>query len=107
MASASMPPNGPAYRRSADRPISRARQMYQLASLCRYGLSFRESTRGTRPSNPPRFREREMRDVSMIGAGMIRFGKYLDTSMKVLGRDAVNNALASAGLEQKQLGAAA
>ena len=47
-----------------------------------------------------------MRDVSIIGAGMIRFGKYLDTSMKVLGRDAVNNALASAGLEQKQLEAA-
>lgn len=47
-----------------------------------------------------------MRDVAMIGAGMIKFGKYLDTSMKVLGRDAVNNALASAGLEAKQIEAA-
>ncbi|HTY53708.1 MAG TPA: beta-ketoacyl synthase N-terminal-like domain-containing protein, partial [Candidatus Binataceae bacterium] len=47
-----------------------------------------------------------MRDVSVIGAGMVKFGKYLDTSMKVLGRDAVNNALASAGLEQKQIEAA-
>ena len=43
-----------------------------------------------------------MRDVSVIGAGMVKFGKYIDTSMKVLGRDAVNNALASAGLDMKQ-----
>ena len=47
-----------------------------------------------------------MRDVSVIGAGMVKFGKYIDTSMKVLGRDAVNNALASAGLEKQQIEAA-
>jgi acetyl-CoA acyltransferase len=47
-----------------------------------------------------------MRDVSVIGAGMVKFGKYLDTSMKVLGRDAVNNALASAGIDSKQIEAA-
>jgi acetyl-CoA acyltransferase len=38
---------------------------------------------------------------------MVRFGKYLDTSMKVLGRDAVNNALKSAGIEARQIEAAA
>jgi|YelNatPaOPRAMG01_1025707.scaffolds.fasta_scaffold02455_4 acetyl-CoA acyltransferase len=48
-----------------------------------------------------------MREVSVIGAGMVRFGKYLDTSMKVLGRDAVNNALKSAGIEARQIEAAA
>jgi acetyl-CoA acetyltransferase len=47
-----------------------------------------------------------MRDVAVIGAGMIKFGKYLDTSMKVLARDAVNSALKSAGVEQKQIQAA-
>ena len=47
-----------------------------------------------------------MRDVSVIGAGMVKFGKYIDTSMKVLGRDAVNNALASAGLDKSQIEAA-
>lgn len=47
-----------------------------------------------------------MRDVSVIGAGMVKFGKYLDTSMKVLGRDAVNNALASAGATSRQIEAA-
>ena len=48
-----------------------------------------------------------MREVSVVGAGMVKFGKYLNTSMKVLARDAINNALASAGLEQKQIQAAA
>ncbi|HEY2664905.1 MAG TPA: thiolase family protein [Candidatus Binataceae bacterium] len=47
-----------------------------------------------------------MRDVAVIGAGMVKFGKYLDTSMKVLGRDAINNALASAGVEARQIEAA-
>ena len=40
-----------------------------------------------------------MREVSIIGAGMVKFGKYIDTSMKVLGRDAVQNAMGSAGVE--------
>lgn len=48
-----------------------------------------------------------MREVSVVGAGMVKFGKYLDTSMKVLARDAVNNALKSAGIEAKQIEAAA
>jgi acetyl-CoA acetyltransferase len=47
-----------------------------------------------------------MRDVSMIGAGMVKFGKYLDTSMKVLARDSVNAALKSAGVESRQIEAA-
>ena len=47
-----------------------------------------------------------MREVSVVGAGMVKFGKYLDTSMKVIARDAVNSALSSAGVEQKQLEAA-
>jgi acetyl-CoA acetyltransferase len=47
-----------------------------------------------------------MREVSVIGAGMVRFGKYLDTSMKTLARDAVNGALSSAGIESKQVEAA-
>jgi acetyl-CoA acyltransferase len=47
-----------------------------------------------------------MRDVSVIGAGMVKFGKYLGTSMKVIGRDAVNNALGSAGIDQGKIEAA-
>jgi acetyl-CoA acyltransferase len=47
-----------------------------------------------------------MRDVSVIGAGMVKFGKYLDTSMKVIARDAVNNALGVAGLDQGKIEAA-
>ncbi|HXZ82403.1 MAG TPA: thiolase family protein [Acidimicrobiales bacterium] len=48
-----------------------------------------------------------MREVSVIGAGMVKFGKYLNTSMKTIGRDAVNNALTSAGVGLKQIEAAA
>jgi len=48
-----------------------------------------------------------MREVSVIGAGMVKFGKYLNTSMKIIGRDAVNSALAGAGVELKQIEAAA
>jgi acetyl-CoA acyltransferase len=48
-----------------------------------------------------------MREVSVVGAGMVKFGKYLDTSMKVLARDAVNNALKSAGIEKNAIEAAA
>jgi acetyl-CoA acyltransferase len=47
-----------------------------------------------------------MREVAVIGAGMVRFGKYLDTSMKVLARDAVDNALKSAGVGINQIEAA-
>ncbi len=48
-----------------------------------------------------------MREVSVIGAGMVRFGKYLDTSIKVLARDAVNAAAESAGIQLKQIEVAA
>ncbi len=48
-----------------------------------------------------------MREVSVVGAGMVKFGKYLDTSMKVLARDAVNNALKSAGIDKGAIEAAA
>jgi acetyl-CoA acyltransferase len=47
-----------------------------------------------------------MREVSVIGAGMVKFGKYLGTSMKVIGRDAVNSALGSAGIDQGKIEAA-
>ena len=47
-----------------------------------------------------------MRDVAVIGAGMVKFGKYLGTSMKVIARDAVNAALASAGVDQNKIQAA-
>jgi len=40
-----------------------------------------------------------MRDVAIVGAGMTRFGKYLDRSMKDLGREAVADALQVAGIE--------
>ncbi len=38
-----------------------------------------------------------MRDVAVIGAGMTRFGKYLDRGMKDLTREAVDGALGCAG----------
>jgi acetyl-CoA acyltransferase len=44
-----------------------------------------------------------MRDVAIVGAEMTKFGKFLDTSMKTLAAEAVNGALASAGIEKKQL----
>ena len=47
-----------------------------------------------------------MREVAVIGAGMVKFGKYLGTSMKVIARDAVNAALSSAGVDQNQIQAA-
>lgn len=48
-----------------------------------------------------------MREVAVIGAGMTRFGKYLDRSMKDLARQAVERALGAAGLERRALQAAA
>ncbi|MFI5398157.1 MAG: thiolase C-terminal domain-containing protein [Candidatus Binatia bacterium] len=47
-----------------------------------------------------------MRDVAIIGAGMTRFGKFLERSMKDLAREAVQDALKSAGVEQQALQAA-
>ncbi len=39
-----------------------------------------------------------MRQVAVIGAGMTRFGKHVDRSMKDLAREAVEGALRSAGV---------
>ena len=44
-----------------------------------------------------------MRDVAVIGAGMTRFGKFLERSMKDLAREAVEEALKTAGVEQQAL----
>ncbi len=48
-----------------------------------------------------------MRQVAVIGAGMTRFGKYMDRSMKDLAGEAVTNALQAAGLGHEALEAAA
>jgi acetyl-CoA acetyltransferase len=47
-----------------------------------------------------------MRDVAIVGAGMTRFGKFLERSMKDLAREAVQEALKSAGVEQQAIQAA-
>ncbi|MBU2489856.1 MAG: thiolase family protein [Proteobacteria bacterium] len=47
-----------------------------------------------------------MRDVAIVGAGMIRFGKYPEKSIKDLVREAVTAALADAGADPKVLEAA-
>ena len=47
-----------------------------------------------------------MRDVAVIGAGMTRFGKFLDRSMKDLTREAVDGSLTSAGIDKSKLEAA-
>ncbi|HXG18933.1 MAG TPA: thiolase family protein [Methylomirabilota bacterium] len=48
-----------------------------------------------------------MRQVAVIGAGMTRFGKHLDRSMKDLAREAIEGALHSAGVEKEAVEAAA
>lgn len=47
-----------------------------------------------------------MRDVAIVGAGMTRFGKFLDRSMKHLGRQAIEESLSSAGTEPTVIEAA-
>lgn len=44
-----------------------------------------------------------MRRVAVVGADMTHFGKYLDRSLKDLGREAVEGALASAGIDKSKL----
>ena len=44
-----------------------------------------------------------MRDVAIIGAGMTRFGKFLDRSLKELAGEAVRGALESAGIDKSRL----
>ena len=48
-----------------------------------------------------------MRQVAVIGAGMTRFGKHVDRSMKDLAREAVEGALRSAGVKKDAIEAAA
>jgi acetyl-CoA acyltransferase len=47
-----------------------------------------------------------MRDVVVLGVGMTRFGKFLDRSLKHLGREAVEVALQDAGVSKQQIQAA-
>jgi acetyl-CoA acetyltransferase len=47
-----------------------------------------------------------MRDVAIIGAGMTRFGKFLEKGIKDLVREAVEEALEDAGVEKKDIRAA-
>jgi acetyl-CoA acyltransferase len=44
-----------------------------------------------------------VRRVAVIGAGMTRFGKWLDRSLKDLGREAIDAALEQAGIEKNEL----
>ena len=48
-----------------------------------------------------------MRQVAVVGAGMTRFGKHQDRSMKDLAREAVENALRAAGIQKEVIEAAA
>ena len=48
-----------------------------------------------------------MRQVAIIGAGMTRFGKHVDRSMKDLAREAVEGALRSAEIGKDAIEAAA
>jgi acetyl-CoA acetyltransferase len=45
-----------------------------------------------------------MREVSIIGVGMTRFGKFLERSMQDLGREAVWNAVEDANVNVKDIG---
>jgi acetyl-CoA acyltransferase len=45
----------------------------------------------------------DMRDVAIIGAGMTKFGKFLERSLKDLAREAVEGALQSAGIDKSQV----
>lgn len=47
-----------------------------------------------------------MRKVAVVGAGMTRFGKWLDKSLKELGREAVDAAMKEAGVEKPRIEAA-
>jgi acetyl-CoA acyltransferase len=44
-----------------------------------------------------------MRDVAIIGAGMTKFGKFLDISMKTLAAEAVKGAMDAAGVDKPKL----
>jgi acetyl-CoA acetyltransferase len=48
----------------------------------------------------------DMHDVFIIGAGMIRFGKYPDETVRTMAEQAIHLALKDAGLEKRDLQAA-
>jgi acetyl-CoA acetyltransferase len=48
-----------------------------------------------------------MREVAPVGAGMTRFAKHIDRSMKDLARESIDNALRSANINASALEAAA
>src|SRR5581483_5961281 len=52
-------------------------------------------------------KEASMRQVAVVGAGMTRFGKHQDRSLKDLAREALENALLAAGIEKEAIEAAA
>jgi acetyl-CoA acetyltransferase len=47
-----------------------------------------------------------MRRVAVVGAGMTRFGKWMDRTLKDLGREAVEAAMQEAGVDKPQIEAA-
>jgi acetyl-CoA acetyltransferase len=47
-----------------------------------------------------------MRRVAVVGAGMTRFGKWMDKTLKDLGREAVEAAMKEAGVDKPQIEAA-
>src|SRR6266516_3968934 len=51
-------------------------------------------------------RERTMQKVRVVGAGMTRFGKYLDRGLRDLAEEAVRNAVQDAGLDIQEIQAA-
>jgi acetyl-CoA acetyltransferase len=53
------------------------------------------------------FKETSMRDVFVIGAGMTKFGKYLDRNMKSIAEEATKAALSHAGMSREDIQMAA
>jgi acetyl-CoA acyltransferase len=51
-------------------------------------------------------KEIRMRRVAVVGAGMTRFGKYTDKTLKDIGREAVEAAMKEAGVDKPQIEAA-
>ena len=47
-----------------------------------------------------------MRDVAVVGVGMTKFGKFLERGIKDLVQEAVEKAIADAGIEKKDIEAA-
>ena len=47
-----------------------------------------------------------MREVKVLGVGMTRFGKFIDQGLKQLGAAAIGDALADAGIDQREIQAA-